>query len=146
MRKFEACKHNGFINVKLPERSTEKSAGYDIFAPLPVVIPPHGTGMVKTFVKAKMMKDDVLVVLPRSSTGIKKHLMLMNTMGIIDADYYNNPENEGNIILWFYNFGDEEVHITPGTKIAQGIFMKYKTTDDDVTTGERTGGIGSTGE
>ena len=70
--------------------------------------------------------------------------MLANGIGIIDSDYYNNPENEGHIMFQVINFTDKEVMINKGERIGQGIFIKYETTDDDAATGERTGGFGST--
>ncbi|MDC7243177.1 MAG: hypothetical protein PQJ44_04400, partial [Sphaerochaetaceae bacterium] len=66
-------------------------------------------------------------------------------VGIIDSDYYNNPDNEGEIMLILYNFGKEPVAINKGERIAQGIFMKYFTVDENETTIKRLGGFGSTG-
>ena len=70
--------------------------------------------------------------------------MLSNTIGVIDSDYYNNPDNEGNIIVGIYNYGNTEQHIAVGEKIAQGIFLKFGITADDFTAAksERRGGIG----
>lgn len=145
MRRFEKCKC-ATENTKLPARSTSHSAGYDFYSPVPVAIGPGQSGMVKTNVKARMEKDDVLMLFPRSSMGIKKHVMLSNSVGIIDADFYDNPDNEGNIIVSLYNYGDRILEIKPGEKIAQGIFVKFAITDDDKAEGMRTGGIGSTGK
>lgn len=147
MRKFEKCQ-GATESTRLPQRSTGKVAGYDFFSPVPVTIGPKQWGMIKTNVKAQMEDDDVLLIFPRSSLGIKKHLMLANTTGVIDADYYNNSDNEGNIILALYNYGDREQHISPGDKVAQGVFVKYGVTADDVTVSkrERVGGVGSTGK
>ena len=74
--------------------------------------------------------------------------MLSNTVGVIDSDYYNNPDNEGNIVIAIYNYGDRAQHIEVGDKVAQGIFLKFGITSDDATAAkeERRGGIGSTGE
>ncbi len=82
------------------------------------------------------------LLLARSSGG------LLRPTSRIDADYYNNPDNEGNIILALYNYGDREQHISPGDKVAQGVFVKYGVTADDVTVPkrERVGGVGSTGK
>lgn len=79
----------------------------------------------------------------RSSTPKKKSLMLANGVGIIDSDYYNNPDNEGHIMFQVYNFSDEPVVIYKDDKIGQGIFMPYLTTGDVVKT-QREGGFGST--
>ena len=145
MRRFEKCKC-ATESTKLPARSTSRSAGYDFYSPVPVAIGPEQSGMVKTNIKARMEKDDVLMIFPRSSMGIKKHVMLSNTVGVIDADYYGNEDNEGNIIISLYNYGDRILEIKPGEKIAQGIFVKFGVTDDDKAEGMRTGGIGSTGK
>lgn len=85
------------------------------------------------------------MICDRSSFGIKKHLTIPNGVGIIDSDYYGNENNDGNIIAALYNFGQEPVQINTGDKICQGIFIPFKVTDDDTATGERTGGVGSTG-
>lgn len=147
MRRFEKCT-TATETTRLPQRSTEKAAGYDFFSPVPVTIGPKQWGMIKTNVKAQMEDDDVLLIFPRSSLGIKKHLMLANTTGVIDADYYNNSDNEGNIILALYNYGDRAQHIDIGDKVAQGIFLKFGITADDATAAKvtRNGGIGSTGD
>lgn len=145
MRRFEKCKCAN-ENTKLPARSTSHSAGYDFYSPVPVAIGPEQSGMVKTNIKARMEKDDVLMIFPRFSMGIKKHVMLSNSVGIIDADFYGNPDNEGNIIVSLYNYGDRILEIKPDEKIAQGIFVKFGVTDDDKAEGMRTGGIGSTGK
>ena len=146
MRRFEKCT-TATDTTKLPKRSTEQAAGYDFYSPVSITIGPKQWGMVRTHIKAKMAADDVLLIFPRSSMGIKKHMMLSNTVGVIDSDYYNNPDNEGNIIVGIYNYGDVEQHISVGEKIAQGIFLKFGITADDFTAAkeERRGGIGSTG-
>lgn len=147
MRRFEKCT-TATENTRLPQRSTEQAAGYDFYSPVSITIGPKQCGMVRTHIKAKMAADDVLLIFPRSSMGIKKHMMLSNTLGVIDSDYYNNPDNEGNIIIGFYNYGDVEQHIAVGDKIAQGIFFKFGITADDFAAAKeaRRGGIGSTGE
>lgn len=145
MRCFEKCRCAN-ENTKLPERSTSHSAGYDFYSPVSVAIGPGQSGMVKTNIKARMERDDVLMIFSRSSMGIKKHVILSNSVGIIDSDFYNNAENEGNIIIALYNYGDRILEINPGDKIAQGVFVKFGVTDDDKADGTRTGGIGSTGK
>ena len=146
MRKFEKCRCANTYTV-IPQRSTAKSAGYDFYSPVPITIGPGQCGMIKTNIKAQMDSDDVLMIYMRSSMGIKRHLALCNGTGIIDADYYNNPDNEGNIILAIYNYGDREQHISPGDRVAQGVFLKYGITDDDLEAKySRSGGIGSTGK
>ena len=94
-----------------------------------------------------MQPDEVLLIYIRSSTALKKRLMLMNSVGVIDADYYGNAENEGHIYIPLYNYGKESVHIAAGERIAQGIFTHYLTVDGDAAGRGtvRAGGFGSTG-
>lgn len=129
----------------LPVRGTKKSAGYDISSPVDVVIEPHSSVLIWTNVKAYMQDDEVLEIYVRSSTAIKRDLILKNTVGIIDSDYYSNESNDGNIGICLYNMSYAPRRIKKGERIAQGIFKKYLVADDDVCLkDERTGGIGST--
>ena len=91
-----------------------------------------------------MLPDEVLEIYPRSSIGFKKGLMLVNTVGIIDSDYYSNKSNDGNIGFKLKNLTDKEVRIEAGERVLQGIFKKYLTIDNDECNKERVGGIGST--
>ena len=130
-------------DITLPTRSTKGSAGYDIYTPVDMMIPGNMTQIIPLGIKAKIKHGYYLQVVPRSSVGIKKHLMLANTVGIIDADYYNNPDNEGIMFCGFYNYMNQDIEIKKGERIAQAI--PYGVTEDDATESERTGGIGSTG-
>ena len=91
-----------------------------------------------------MPSDEFLAIYIRSSIGIKKHLMLNNSVAVIDSDFFNNKDNEGHIIIALYNYGDEPVTLEPFERVAQGVFQKYLIVDDDNATQERIGGIGST--
>ena len=156
-------------DIKLPERSTAYSAGYDFFAIEYTEIKPiehdveiaqsmyGATGvevlhentkptMVRTGVKVKMPEDEFLMLVNRSSNPSKKNLILANGVGIIDADYYGNSDNDGEMMFPFYNVGKEPIVIKKGDKLGQGIFMKYGLTDNDNAEGERVGGFGSTGK
>lgn len=142
MRKFEKINNLGV----LPTRNDKGSAGYDLYLPCDVEIFPDGFSQIALNIKCKMEQDEVLKLYIRSSIGIKKHLMIANGTGIIDSTYYNNPTNEGNIIIVLYNYGRETVKLKKGERIAQGVFVKYLTTDDDQPVNqERVGGIGSSG-
>ena len=91
------------------------------------------------------MNDDyVLLIYPRSSMGFKYNMILTNTTGVIDSDYYN-AKNYGHIKIEIKNNGNKDHHIELNERFAQGIFMQYGITDDDNTNTERIGGIGSTG-
>ena len=80
----------------------------------------------------------------RSSNPFKKGLVLANSIGIIDADYYGNPDNDGAFMYAFYNMFDKDVEIKKGDVIGQAIFKKYEIIDGDIAEGERVGGFGST--
>lgn len=138
--------HRKYPNAKiqLPKRGDAKSAGYDIYLPHDILIPPRDSVLVFSDIKAYMNDDEVLMLYVRSSIGIKKGIILSNGTGIIDASYYSNPSNDGNIGLALYNRTDEIVELKKGERICQGIFIKYLTADnDDVIHNERIGGIGS---
>ena len=135
----------GLEKVILPKRGTVRSAGYDFYAPYKVVIQPNEMVVIKTGIKCALEDRDVLMLYPRSSMGFKYGLQLVNTVGIIDADYYNNPSNEGHIMIGIKNTGTQTVIIKEGDRFAQGLIMEYKTVDDDEPISEvRKGGIGST--
>ena len=143
IRKFE--KVSRIKEVELPKRSTKKSAGYDFINLERIEIPPYTMGskpvLVPTGVKVYMPDDEYLMLVNRSSNPKKKFLVIPNSMGIIDADYVDNPNNEGEMMFTFYNLSDEPVVIEKGEKLGQGIFNKYYITDDDNAEGERKGGF-----
>lgn len=150
-RKFEIVKDEfrSFpgVDITLPKRGSKYSSGYDMYCPCDIYIKPHSySGRIFLDIKAQMNEDEFLLLDVRSSIGDKKTLMLKNTIGVIDSDYYGNKGNDGNIGVSFYNYGDKNVFIQKGERIVQAIFMKYLLTDDDLTTEERVGGYGSTGK
>lgn len=145
IRGFEIVSAFENSNISLPTRKTTESAGYDIEAGESVDIPSHSSVLVKTGLKAFMGFDEYLAIHIRSSMAIKRGLMLTNSTGIIDSDYYNNEDNEGHIMIALYNTTSETIHIEKGERIAQGIFSKYLIINDDNATDIRKGGIGSTG-
>lgn len=147
-RGFEVIKEYEDKDINLPVRKTKFSAGYDIEAAEDIVIPKFVPGvkptLIKTGLKAYMEDDEVLYLYNRSSNPKKKGLILANSVGVVDKDYYNNPDNEGHIMFAFFNIKDEDVEIKKGEAIGQGVFAKYLVTDDDNSEGERVGGFGST--
>ncbi|MBR1414184.1 MAG: dUTP diphosphatase [Bacilli bacterium] len=147
-RGFEIAKGFEDKGINLPVRKTKHAAGYDIEAAEDTVIPKFVPGvkpvLVSTGVKAYMMDDEVLYLYNRSSNPKKKGLVLANSVGVVDADYYGNESNDGHIMFAFYNFFDEDVTIKKGEAIGQGVFAKYLITDNDEASAERTGGFGST--
>ena len=147
-RGFEVAKGFEDKNINLPVRKTKYSAGYDIEAAEDTVVPSFKKGvnptLIKTGLKAYMQDDEVLMLYNRSSNPKKKGLILANSVGVIDKDYYGNVDNDGHIMFAFYNIKDEDVVIKKGDAIGQGIFQKYLVTEDDNAQGERVGGFGST--
>ena len=147
-RGFEIAKGFENSNINLPLRSTKNSAGYDIEAAEDCIIPSFKAGqkpvLVKTGLKAYMQPNEVLILANRSSNPGKKGLILANSIGVVDSDYYGNPDNDGHIMFAFYNFKAEDVEIKKGDRIGQAIFQTYLVTDNDIAEGERTGGFGST--
>ena len=147
-RGFEVAK--GFENagINLPVRKTKYSAGYDVEAAEDTIIPAFKPGMkptlIKTGIKSYMQENEYLMLANRSSNPGKKGLILANSVGIIDKDYYGNPENDGHIMFAFYNIKDEDVEIKKGDCIGQAIFMPFLIADNDEAEGDRNGGFGST--
>ena len=145
---FKVAKGFEDQNINLPVRKTKYSAGYDFEAAEDTVIPSFKKGdkptLVKTGIKAYMMDDEVLILANRSSNPGKRGLILANSVGIVDKDYYGNPDNDGHIMFAFYNIYDEDLEIKKGEVIGQAIFEKYLISDDDTSEGERIGGFGST--
>ena len=132
---------------RLPERSTKASAGYDFYNPERVEIEPHTLKLIKTGIKSQFPNDITLKLYNRSSNPKKKGVFLANGVGIVDSDYYENSDNDGEIGFMFYNFTDNITVFEAGDKLGQGIFEKYYTlTDEDEITTERLGGFGSTGK
>ena len=134
-----------YQNIKLPKRATAGSAGYDFFLPMDILFRYDIDVKFPTGIKIKLDSDKFLMCAPRSGLGFKFALRLMNTQGYIDADYYNNPDNEGHI---FAKMRMEKrgpaLRLNAGDAFMQGIILPYFTTEDDSTTAERMGGLGST--
>ena len=148
VRGFEVAKGFEDKGINLPIRKTKYSAGYDIEAAEDVIIPSFKKGinptLIKTGIKAYMQDDEVLYLYNRSSNPKKKGLILANSVGVIDKDYYGNPDNDGHIMFAFYNIKDEDVEIKKGETVGQAVFQKYLVVDDDNAEGTRLGGFGST--
>lgn len=147
-RGFEIAKGWENRKINLPKRSTKHSAGYDIEAAEDTVIPAFRLGvkpvLVPTGLKAYCQEDEFYSIVNRSS-GASKGIVLANGIGIIDADYYNNPNNDGHFQILVFNVLDHDITIHKGDRIAQVIFQKFLIVDGDQSdTKERTGGIGST--
>lgn len=158
MRKFYVVKGFEDKDINTPVRATRHAAGYDFEASEDVLIPSIwkqiAAGvpkekvkptMVGTGIKAQMGEDEVLMMYNRSGNP-KLGLVLANGVGVVDSDYFENPGNDGHIFFAFFNFSPEDVLVSKGQKIGQGVFQKFLLTDDDKTTDIRVGGFGSTGK
>ncbi len=134
-----------YPNAQLPERATKGSAGYDFFIAEDIEVPPHTNVLIPTGIKAQIDEGYWLQLAVRSSTPRKLNLILANGIGIIDSDYYHNPDNEGHIMFQVYNLSPvNTVTLHKGDRIGQGVFVRYGLTDDDSVERLRTGGFGST--
>lgn len=176
VRGFEVVTEYKDKDINLPKRATKYSAGYDFESAVDITIPSIWSKITKnifkflgdknlewnnfkdviadlikptlvtTGVKAYMQEKEVLKLFNRSSNPLKFGLLLSNGTGIIDKDYYNNPDNEGEIKAQFINFFPFDIKIKKGQRICQGIFENYLLADNDNSENERLGGHGSTGD
>ena len=135
-----------YDSIKLPERATTGSAGYDFYAPADITMEKGKSVLIPTGIRSKIDDGWVLSIFPRSGLGFKHRVQLDNTVGIIDADYYNSS-NEGHIMIKLSCDAHDEGHkvsVSAGDGFAQGIFMPFGITVDDNADGIRDGGFGST--
>lgn len=100
--------------------------------------------LVPTGIKCKLDPDTYLELTVRSSTPLKYWLILANSIGVIDADYYNNSSNEGHIYFQLINLSPFPIILKKGDIIGQGIIHSYLKTEDDNIQKLREGGFGST--
>ncbi|MEG1705276.1 MAG: dUTP diphosphatase [Clostridia bacterium] len=166
-RGFEVCKGYENKGINLPIRSTKNSVAYDLEAAEDTIIPSIWKVVfenakkfisgntnyenivptkVYTGIKSYFKEDEVMIIANRSSGPSKLGLVMANSIGIFECDYYNNPSNDGNIIFQFYNFFPNDLKILKGDRIGQAYFQNFLIADNDNATGIRQGGIGSTGK
>lgn len=164
-RGFEICKDYIDKDINLPVRKTKNSVGYDIEAAEDTVIPSIWKNifgnfskfikgdkeyleikptLVKTGLKSYFGEDEVLMLANRSSNPGKKGLILANSLGIIESDYYGNPDNDGHLMYAYYNFFPVDITIKKHDTIGQAYFQNFLKVDNDIAEGVRTGGFGST--
>lgn len=134
-----------YNSYNIPSRGTTSAAGYDFESLFDFTLKPDEIIKIPTGIKSDMNEDEVLLLIVRSSMGFKYNVRLVNQVGVIDKDYYNNINNEGHIFIKLKNEGNQDFIVKKGDKICQGIFTKFLTVDneEEITT-IRTGGIGST--
>ncbi len=134
-----------YDSYNIPKRSTKSSAGYDFESLIDFTLKPGEIGKYPLGVKANMNDGEVLLVVVRSSMGFKYNVRLCNQVGVIDKDYYNNPDNEGHMWIKLENQGDKDYIVKKGDKICQGIFINFLTVDnEEKIEKERVSGFGST--
>ncbi len=156
MRKFEKISFNEFKksisndidlynSYQLPVRKTIASAGYDFELIESIKIKPNEILVISSGIKIQMEKDEMLMLIVRSSIGFKYNVRLTNQVGIIESDYYNNVDNEGHIKFSLQNHGNETFEMEKGKCVVQGIITKFLVVDNEKpTTTKRIGGFGST--
>ena len=132
----------GYSEIKLPERATSGSAGYDFFAPYDFTLESGSELVIETGVRVRVDEGWFLMILPRSGSGFKYGVRLANTAGVIDSDYFN-ADNEGHIKIKLIG-GGRDYAVKKGEAFAQAIFVPYGITEDDACAGKRRGGFGST--
>jgi dUTP pyrophosphatase len=155
-RKFEKISFNQFKedicsdldiynSYELPKRGSKNSCGYDFIAINDMVIKPKEILKIATGYKVLLPSNEFLMIVIRSSMGFKYNVRMCNQVGVIDKDYYNNPDNEGHMWIKLENHGDKDYVVGKGDKIIQGIFIPFLTVDnEEKIDNERTSGIGST--
>ena len=132
-----------YEDILLPQRATSGSAGYDFYSPAEMLLRPGESCRIPTGIRCRIDNGYVLQLYPRSSLGFKYRMRLLNTVGIIDSDYYN-ADNEGHIIVGIVNEGDRELLIRKNDRFVQGIFYQYFLAQEEENSRERHGGFGST--
>lgn len=120
-----------YKSYMLPKRETKCAAGYDFYALFDYTLKPGEIKKIPTGVKVAMEEDDVLFLIDRSSMGFKYNVRMCNQVGVIDADYYNNSNNEGHMWICIQNESDKDYVVKKGDGIIQGVFVKYLKTDNE---------------
>lgn len=131
-------------DIKMPVRATKHSVCYDCYSPIDKVIMPGETETIFLNVKAYCNHDEGFALATTSGMG-KREMMVSQGLGIIEGDYADNDNNDGNIGFMLFNHGKNPYEIKAGDKIGHIYFFKFLTVDDEeeITT-VRTGGFGST--
>ena len=144
--KTEFSKYSeNYEGIILPKRGTNNSAGYDFYIPFDISLKPKEKLVIPSGIKSYMGSGEVLFILIRSSLGIKYGIRLLNQVGVIDSDYYNNPQNEGHILIALENTSNSVIEFKAGDRIVQGVFLNYLTaSNEELPKEKRLGGIGST--
>lgn len=150
MRKFEKIRDEFLMygqkseDIKMPVRATKHAVCYDCYSPIDITIKPGETELIFTNVKAYCNEDEGFMLASTSGLG-KRGIILANGVGIIESDYADNENNDGNIGFMLHNLGKEPFEVKIGSKIGQIFFFKFLKVDDDIQSEViRKGGFGST--
>lgn len=138
-----------FLNeyAKVPTRGSSYAAGYDLYAAInePITIFPGTTVSVTTGLAMEIPEDFFGAIFARSGLATKRGLRPANCVGVVDADY------RGEVIVAIHNDSDKVQQINPGERIAQMVFLPYRSmgnfevVDELNDTARGAGGFGSTG-
>lgn len=120
-----------YDSFSLPKRETKWAAGYDFFSVIDYILKPGEIKKIPTGIKVSMESDDCLLLLDRSSMGFKYNVRMCNQVGVIDADYYNNKDNEGHMWICIQNEGNKDYEVKKGDRMIQGMFIKYLTVENE---------------
>lgn len=137
-----------YSSIRLPERATKGSAGYDFFLPMTINFRKDVPVTIPTGIRVKFVTDGwYLGCYPKSGLGFKYGMELSNTIGVVDFDYFFS-DNEGHIMARVKMTDikpDEIIRLNSGSKFFQGIASHYGLVLEDNATAIRNGGFGSTG-
>ena len=131
--------------IPLPKYATDEAAGFDLSAAHDLDVPPGRIALIRTGLVIEVPTGHFLGIFARSSTPLKRGLMVANGVGVIDPDY-SGPEDE--IMIQVLNFTEAPVHITRGDRLAQAVVLPAPRVTwhevDDIRNRTR-GGFGATG-
>lgn len=145
MRRFEWLPGFDASTLSLPQRQTQGAAGYDLAAGETAQIAPGAVVLVRTGVRVQLLEGEYLGLFARSSLALRRKLMVANGVGVIDRDYYDNPDNGGEILVPLWNLGPDIATVLRGERIAQGVIMPFLLVEGDSSGSRlRQGGFGST--
>jgi len=134
-------------HVALPEYHTAGAAGFDLAASQDITVQPRSIALVPTGLVIEVPQGHFLGIFARSSTPLKRGLMVANGVGVIDSDYCGETDE---IKVQVLNFTDRAVVVKTGDWIAQGLLIpvvraEWNEADAALRDGAR-GGFGATGE
>ena len=106
--------------MSLPSYGTSEAAGFDLASAHDVVVQPRQIVLVRTGLVIEVPTGYFLAIFARSSTPLKRGLMVANGVGVIDPDY-SGPNDE--VMIQVMNVTESDVQIRRGDRLAQGIVL-----------------------